>query len=119
MEYRVDISLNALQDAEDAYFWIKYHSPAAAGEWYEGLLKTINSLENFPHRCPLSPESRELGLEIRQLLYGRGRNIYRILFSTGQDEITKETVVRIHHIRHASRRSFRADEIEPRRSDES
>jgi plasmid stabilization system protein ParE len=65
MAYRVDISPSALADAEVSYFWIKEHTPDAAGEWYEGLLETIFSLENFPTRCSLAPESEDIGKEIR------------------------------------------------------
>jgi len=68
MAYRVDISVPALADAEDAYLWLKEHSPASAGNWYEGLLDAIFSLESFPTRCPVASESVEIGKEINQLL---------------------------------------------------
>jgi plasmid stabilization system protein ParE len=72
MEYRVDIAPAALQDAEDAYLWIKAQaSSEVAGEWYEGLLAAIFTLERSPLRCALAPESEDLGREIRQLLYGK------------------------------------------------
>lgn len=55
MAYRVDISPSALEDAEEAYLQIKERvSLAAAGQWYEGLLKAIFSLEKFPARCPVA-----------------------------------------------------------------
>lgn len=119
MAYRVDISPSALQDAEDAYFWIKQRWPARAGEWYEGLLEKIFSLENFPARCPLAPESEDIGLEIRQLLYGSKGNVYRILFCIGIDGTTGEDVVRIYRIRHRARKRIEVDEIlEGERKDE-
>lgn len=68
MAYRVDISLPALADAEEIYLWLKEHSPDRAGDWYEGLLAAIFSLENYPERCPVAPESADIGKEIRQLL---------------------------------------------------
>ena len=121
MAYRVDISPSALQDAEDAYLWVKYHAPEKAGEWYEGLLQAIFKLEKSPRHCPLAPESEDLGREIRQLLYGSRRRSYRILFGFGEDQKTGEKVVRIFRIRHSSRRRITADEIkevEPGATDE-
>jgi hypothetical protein len=44
---------------------------AKAGDWYEGLLKTIFSLEDSPQRCAIALESKNFGIEIRQLLYGK------------------------------------------------
>jgi plasmid stabilization system protein ParE len=111
MAYRVDISPSALQDAEDAYLWVKYHSAEKAGEWYEGLLRAVFSLEKSPRRCAVAPESRDLGREVRQLLYGSRRNAYRILFGIGADAQSGEKVVRVYRIRHASRRRIRVEEI--------
>lgn len=111
MAYRVDISIPALADAEEAYLWLKEHSPDRAGDWYEGLLETIFSLENFPARCPLASESADLGKEIHQLLYGKRGRVYRILFAIMRDETTNEDVVRIFRIWHSARTSIEADEI--------
>jgi plasmid stabilization system protein ParE len=111
MAYRVDISPSTLQDAEDAYLWVKYHSAEKAGEWYEGLLRAVFSLEKSPRRCAVAPESKDLGREVRQLLYGSRRNAYRILFGIGEDAQSGEKVVRIYRIRHASRRWVTAEEI--------
>ncbi len=69
MVFRVEISPSALADAEEAFLWIQQESPAIADEWYNGLVDAILSLENFPNRCPLAPESEDIGREIRQLLY--------------------------------------------------
>lgn len=106
MAYRVDISPSALQDAEDAYLWIKKRAPMRAGAWYEGLLEAIYGLERMPARCPIAPESEDLGLTIRQLLYGR------ILFAIGCDDSTGEDVVRIFRIRHSARLKATPEEMQ-------
>ena len=62
-----------------------------------GLLQAAQALEQFPHRCPLAPESGA-ALEIRQLLYGR----YRVLFTIARD------TVYILHIRHSARQPLTA-----------
>lgn len=59
MAYRVDISLSALQDAEDAYLWIARRAPSQAGAWYEGLLNAIYGLEQNPLRWA---ESEDVGI---------------------------------------------------------
>ena len=112
MAYRVDISPSALQDAEDAYLWIKRRAPSRAGPWYEGLLEAIYGLEHLPTRCPLAPESEDIGIAIRQLLYGKKGGVYRILFAIGHDDATGEDVVRIFRIRHSARLKATQEEIQ-------
>jgi hypothetical protein len=46
----------------------------------------------------LASENGHFAEEIRQLLYGRGRNRYRILFTIGEE------AVHVLHIRHGARR---------------
>ena len=111
MAYRVDISPSALADAEAAYLRIKAFSPAAAGQWYEGLLKAIFSLENFPERCPIAPESDDIGKELRQLLYGKRGRVYKIFFAVMRDEAAGEDVVRIYRIWYSARQSIAASDI--------
>lgn len=51
----------------------------------------------MPKRCPLARENKYFSQEIRQLLYGRGRNSYRILFTILEKQ--EVLTVRILHIR--------------------
>ena len=39
--------------------------------WMKGVVKSIQSLENLPHRCTLAPESEDLGIPLRLLLHGK------------------------------------------------
>jgi len=112
MAYRVDISPSALQDAEDAYLWIKRRAPSRAAAWYEGLLEAVYGLEEMPARCPTAPESKDLGITIRQLLYGKKGSVYRILFAIGHDDSTGEDVVRIFRIQHSARLKATPEEIQ-------
>ena len=113
MAYRVDIAPVALQDAEDAYLWLKFYSTTeAAGEWYEGLLAAIFSLENSPLRCPHAPENKEFGREVRQMLYGNRSRQYRIVFGFLFDDETGEDIVRIYRIRHIRQRRLTLEEIQ-------
>ncbi|MBD2577403.1 type II toxin-antitoxin system RelE/ParE family toxin [Oscillatoria sp. FACHB-1406] len=108
MKYRVEISSVAETEADGAFLRLsQVTSPAKASQWYSGLLQAIESLSQMPKRCPLAREDEYFSQEIRQLLYGRGRNSYRILFTVleGQNTLT----VRILHIRHASQQTIGED----------
>ena len=105
MKYSIEISSVAEAEADNAFLRLfQIASPTKAAQWYAGLLKAIKSLVKMPKRCPLARENKYFSQEIRQLLYGRGRNSYRILFTIldGQDIST----VRILHIRHSSQQTL-------------
>jgi len=56
----------------------------------------IRSLEWNPDRCALADEAGDLGLDLRELLIGRRRGIYRVLFTVASGIVT------IHRVRHAA-----------------
>jgi hypothetical protein len=57
--------------------------------------RAINKPAKTPMRCPVSQEDSEaLGCEVRLLLYGKRRGVYRILFSIVDDTAW---VLRIRH----------------------
>jgi plasmid stabilization system protein ParE len=97
MVYEVELSARARRDAEEAYLYIARDWPSRAKRWYLRLLDAVESLSRHPQRCGLAPEGDDLGIELRQLLYGRRAGKYRILF-----EIRGE-IVYVHHIRHGAR----------------
>ncbi len=96
MSYRVLITLPARRDLRDAFGWIARSSPRRAQVWLRGARQAIQTLADFPRRCPLAPGDGDSDLEIRQLLYGH----YRILFTIDGE------VVRVYHVRHGARRSL-------------
>jgi len=79
-------------------------SPEKARECYEGLLKAIESLSAMPKRFPIARENQYFSKEIRQLLYGKGRHSYRIIFTIAESEDV--SAVRILHIRHAAQQTL-------------
>ena len=58
----------------------------------------------MPKRCALARENEHFSQEIRQLLYGRGRNTYRIIFTVIENK--DSFFVRILHIRNAVQKSL-------------
>lgn len=100
----MNVEITALADAnlEEIYLRIRKDSPRRAAEWRKTLVKAAQTLERFPERCPLAPESGS-ELEIRQLVYGA----YRVLFTVAKD------TVYVLHIRHGARQPLRSGETPP------
>lgn len=98
MTYHVIIQPQAEADLDAVYLRMRIHAPQAAERWFAGIVEAINSLEQFPRRCPLAPENDYFEEEIRQLLYGRRDNVYRILFTIQDD------TVHVLHVRHGAQR---------------
>jgi plasmid stabilization system protein ParE len=100
--YRVVIQPRAEREIRDAARWIRDRSksPATALRWVRGLRAKIETLGSIPHRCPVDPDSDAYGEEVRLLLHGRGRGVYRILFAIRGD------MVHVLTVRHAARRGL-------------
>lgn len=98
MIYHVEISVPALLELEDAYLWVAARAPRNVDRWYGRLMKAIESLNQLPTRCGLAPENDAFDVEIRQLLFGKRRGVFRILFTISGDR------VRILHVVRGSRR---------------
>ena len=84
--YRVIVEPEALEDIAAAYQWIADYSLAAAAKWFNGLTTARDSLRRYPARCAVVSGAAP-GTEIRQLLYGRRRNRYRLLFTIRGDSV--------------------------------
>ena len=97
MKYKVEITDQAKNEAEFIFKWIEQDSPSNAISWYNDLVVLIESLDEWPLRCPVAPESESIRQEIRCLLHGS----YRILY------VVKESVVIVLHIRHGAQNFFR------------
>jgi plasmid stabilization system protein ParE len=92
-------SLLAVRRAAEAANYIAAESEAAAERWVRGLFDAVKALGRFPNRGRGVPEIGRA--EIRELIYGSHRVIYRV--SPGSVEILT--------VRHARRR-FDPDEVE-------
>jgi len=95
VSYRVIITPTADAEAMEAFRWYAERSATAAERWYAGLHRAIAGLADKPGRSPVSEEDSEaLGCEVRMLLYGRRRGIFRILYNIDGDTVW---VLRIRH----------------------
>jgi plasmid stabilization system protein ParE len=98
MDFRVEFDLTARIELFATRDWIAERAPAGAEKWFQGLLARIETLNRFPRRCPIAPEARKFGDEVRVLTYGKKTaNVHRILF------VIEGDLIRILSIRHASR----------------
>jgi len=107
MAYGVLLADCAKDDIERLYRWVIERAPLQGTEWFEGLLTCLYSLDQNPNRCPLAQEARKSRRKIRNLLYGRGRSVYRILFEVNEERQT----VWILHVRRGARRGVRPQDL--------
>ncbi len=106
MQYRVMLTDKAEADVESVLKWFSdQRATDAGGRWFAQLMIRLDTLEQHPERCSLAAESEDLGEEVRELLVGRRRYKYRLLF-----RITGRTV-QILRVWHGSRDAITREEI--------
>ena len=76
--FKVEITPSAEADIADIWDYIAQDSRENADSFIDRLLEQIETLEQFPERCPLIPENRILGSAYRHLIFGHYRTIFRI-----------------------------------------
>jgi plasmid stabilization system protein ParE len=81
VKYRVKLTAKAEADVDSALGWFQEQRAATAGErWFARLLETIDTLQTHPDRCAVAVESEDVGVEIRELHFGKRHGVYRIVF---------------------------------------
>ncbi len=105
MAHAITIFPRAIADIGAAVAWSRQRSPLGGARLHAGLLAAIRSLANNPGRCSLADEAADLGVDLRELLYGRRRTVYRILFTiTGQS-------VNVLRVRHAAQDRLKPGDV--------
>jgi plasmid stabilization system protein ParE len=79
-----------------SFAYIHERSPQNALRWLAGINRAIDSLEEFPNRCGIAPESRHLGSTLRHYVF----KSHRVIFFADESKKT----VRILHVRHGNMR---------------
>ena len=96
MKYRVYIEPPALADVDAIYLWLRKTSLRAADAWLDGMGDAIDAVARMPSSYALAPESMALGIDIREMHYGRAPHIYRAFF------VVRKHKIHVLHIRHAA-----------------
>src|SRR5437762_3358680 len=103
MAFQVVFRPRAQSDIAATVAWLVRTSSARAARWRTGLLRIVENLERDPNRYATADEAADLGVHLRQLLYGRGRHVYRVLFTN------EEETVNILRIRHGAQDQLASD----------
>lgn len=97
MPFALRILRRASADIDDKFESLRRHlGRAAAVRWRAKLEACFMKLEELPSVWPLADEAEELGVDLRNVLFGKRRHVYRVLFSFDG------TTISVHRIRHAA-----------------
>lgn len=107
MAYRVRLLPKAEGDLEELYLWVVERAPLRGPLWFNRLEEAILSLRENPKRCPTVPQLSSSTDSVRQLLFGKKPNLYRVFFRI------KDDLVEILHIRRGARKLRFRGELEP------
>lgn len=106
MRYRIQLSDKAEIDVDAVLAWFRDQRATEAGRrWFADMWTVLDTLERNPDRCSLAPESEKSETHVYELLFGRRRTKYRILF-----EIYDGTV-HILRVRHSARDRLGLDDL--------
>lgn len=76
--YRVRLTATAEADLREIHGYISRDSEGAADSWLGEIEHQVDTLERFPLRALVIPESEDLGIEYRHVLLGSYRTIFRV-----------------------------------------
>lgn len=96
MQYTVIITPSAKADIFEINAWLLENYPNYADEWLWGISQSVASLSKLPERCAVTLEGDAFDSTVRQLLYGKKPNVYRILFMVEENRVF---ILRVRHTR--------------------
>lgn len=106
MAFQVELTPIAEAQIDQAYQWYRERNPEFADLWFRSLMNAIATLQDKPHRCGLAIEHEIFPEEVRQLLHGKSKNVYRVLF------VIRDVYVYVLYVRHSSQSPLTLEEIE-------
>ncbi len=99
--YEVRLTEPAEAEVEAAYLSRLRFGKRAAERCYADLGRALETLSRVPRGFVAAPESDALGGGVRQIIYGKGGNAYRILYRVIEPAGHDPGIVRVLHVRHA------------------
>jgi len=112
MTFRIELGPEAKRDLWGYYQFASQHSVPDAICWLERFEAAIVTLSERPERCSLSRESRRMKVDLRDFLFGRRPNVYRVVF------VIEGDLVRVLRICRSQRGTLGAGEIRRAIADE-
>ncbi len=106
MTFQVELTPIAELQIEQAYQWYRDRNPEFADRWFRSVMNRISTLQVQPRRWALAVEHEIFPGEVRQLLHGQARNIYRILFTI------REMRVIVLYVRHSAQAPLTEEDLE-------
>lgn len=106
MKFQVEITPIAEAQIEQAYCWYRERNPEFADRWFRSLMNAIATLQDKPKRFTLALDHEIFSEEVRQFLYGKSKNIYRVLFAI------RDTTVYILYVRHSAQSPLTVEDME-------
>lgn len=107
MTFHVVFTRRANNDVAEKETWLSRLGNQTVSRWRARLFGAVERLEFDPLCYPKADEADELGLDLREILFGRRRHVYRMVFLV--DEAAQ--VVKVYRIRHAAQDRLTADDI--------
>jgi plasmid stabilization system protein ParE len=106
MTFQVELTPIAEMQIEQAYRWYRDRNPEFADRWFRSLMNTIATLQEKPQRCALAVEHEIFPEEVRQLLHGKSKNIYRVLFAI------RDMTVYVLYVRHSAQAPLTLEDLD-------
>jgi plasmid stabilization system protein ParE len=103
--HRIEYSRPADADVAAILVRLFGFDPDWAADWNQNLQHAVGSLEFLPELYGFAPEAEAVGRPIRQLVFGKRRNRYRVLYEV------RGSVVTILRVRHGAQDFLTSDEI--------
>lgn len=101
--YVVELSETAEADIDAAMMRLIAYSPESAERWRLGLLTALETLQQYPNRCPVAEESARYSEIVRVYVYKRSTTAYRVLYTVREAADGYQAVVRVIRILHGAR----------------
>ncbi len=98
MTYLVELTERAVRDLRHIYRRVNAANSRQARDWFNELEVVVFSLDQNPNRGAITPEDETL----RQLRFGKKRNVYRIIYSIDE----QRQIVTVLHVRHSAQGAF-------------
>jgi plasmid stabilization system protein ParE len=72
---------------DDAFVWAARRAPATAARWLDRFQAALQRLDTNPQYCPAARENRKVDVELREILFGKTPNVYRVVFMIDGDTV--------------------------------